>query len=328
MIREAELRHELPETSANGVAVSVPIALIDPHPQQPRQHFDEAELQALADSMKVDDLLQRPIVRAMPNGRYQLVAGERRCRAAKLAGWANMPVIVRELSDLESFKLLGTENLLRKDWGTMETARYVATLCQPVNEGGIGMTHEQVGIMFGKSISWAAGHHRLLRLPEHWQERVAVGDVMYTQALKLLPYVEKKSIMAAIENDYKKSPWAWVTEEDFKRNVELVAASPKQARRPQVLRVPTAETSAPKGPGGRPPLTAVEKLTNASAKAAESPLPEMKAPATRVSTRVVCRVLKPYMGNRDMLIAIRDTCDQLLKEFHDAGVEAGEAVTL
>ena len=134
---------------------------IDPNPQQPRRIFDEETLAALADSIREVGVLQPVIVRASEDGRYELVAGERRCRAARLAGLADIPAIIRESGD-EATSLTHAliENIQRDDLGPLEEAAAYRQLIDDFD-----MTHEQVAVGVGKSRSAITNTLRLLQLP-------------------------------------------------------------------------------------------------------------------------------------------------------------------
>ena len=124
----------------------LPVELIAPNPQQPRRRFDEASLQALADSMRDSGVLQPVLVRPRPGGRYELVAGERRWRAAKLAGLKKIPALVRAREDSASLELALVENMVREDLNPIEEARACAALVEELS-----LTREEVGRRIGRS---------------------------------------------------------------------------------------------------------------------------------------------------------------------------------
>jgi ParB family transcriptional regulator, chromosome partitioning protein len=139
----------------------IPLELIRPNPSQPRRHFDEPALLALADSIRARGVLQPVVVRPLPGGRYELVAGERRLRAAGIAELAKIPAIVRETDDSERLELALIENMVRADLNPVEEARACATL---VDDLGIGK--EEVARRVGRSRAAVSNLIRMLDLPD------------------------------------------------------------------------------------------------------------------------------------------------------------------
>ena len=139
----------------------IPIELIRPNPSQPRRHFDEPSLLALADSIRARGVLQPVVVRPLAGGRYELVAGERRLRAAGLAELETIPAIVRETDDAERLELALIENMARADLNPVEEARACATLVDD-----LGMSKEEVARRVGRSRVAVANLIRMLDLPD------------------------------------------------------------------------------------------------------------------------------------------------------------------
>jgi ParB family chromosome partitioning protein len=139
----------------------LPVDLITPNPQQPRRSFDEEPLVALADSLKQRGVLQPVLVRPLPGGTYELIAGERRWRAARLAGLESVPAMVRPHDDAESLELALIENMAREDLNPLEEARAVAALVEE-----LGLTREDVGRRVGRSRVAISNLLRLLELPD------------------------------------------------------------------------------------------------------------------------------------------------------------------
>jgi ParB family chromosome partitioning protein len=139
----------------------VPVELISPNPRQPRRAFDEESLVALADSLRERGVLQPVLVRPQPGGRYELIAGERRWRAAQLAGLDAIPAVVRPHEDAETLELALIENMAREDLNPVEEARACALL---VDE--LGLTREDVGRRVGRSRVAVSNLMRLLDLPD------------------------------------------------------------------------------------------------------------------------------------------------------------------
>ncbi len=137
------------------------VELIAPNPSQPRRHFDEAALSALATSLIERGVLQPVLVRPLAGGRYELIAGERRWRAAQIAGLPQIPAIVRHHDDAASLELAVIENMAREDLNPVEEARACAAL---VDE--LGLTREDVGRRVGRSRVAVSNLIRLLDLPD------------------------------------------------------------------------------------------------------------------------------------------------------------------
>lgn len=132
-----------------------------PNPRQPRADFDEAALVALADSLRERGVLQPVLVRPLPGGTYELIAGERRWRAARLAGFATVPAVVRAEDDATSLELALIENMVREDLNPVEEARACALLVEE-----LGLTREAVGRRVGRSRVAVSNLLRLLELPD------------------------------------------------------------------------------------------------------------------------------------------------------------------
>ena len=137
------------------------VELIAPNPEQPRKRFDADALQALADSIQERGVLQPVLVRPRPGGTYELVAGERRWRAAQLAGLEQMPALVQERDDAASLELALVENMAREDLSPVEEARAVAALVEE-----LGLTREEVGRRVGRSRVAISNLLRILDLPD------------------------------------------------------------------------------------------------------------------------------------------------------------------
>lgn len=167
------------ETAATGLE-QVSIELIEPSPYQPRRAFPQESLKELADSIRASGLVQ-PILLRRANGRYQLVAGERRWRAARLAGLDAIPAIVRDLGDKETLELALTENLLREDLNSLEVARAFSALQEK-----FGLSHEEIADRLGVNRSTVTNTLRLLRLPPAIQDMIANNEISAGHARALL----------------------------------------------------------------------------------------------------------------------------------------------
>jgi ParB family chromosome partitioning protein len=175
-----EVAHEAP-VSGGGAVQTLPVASIEPHPEQPRRHFDEEALGELAESIRLRGLIQPIVVR--PNGhRYQIVAGERRWRAAQKAQLHEVPVIVREFDDGETLEVALIENVQRQDLNAIEEAEGYKRLIDEY-----GHTQEVLGKLVHKSRSHVANLLRLLDLPERVRAYVATGELSMGHARALVP---------------------------------------------------------------------------------------------------------------------------------------------
>ncbi len=146
------------------------VELISPNPKQPRRRFDQESLQALAGSLGERGVLQPVLVRPRPGGGYELVAGERRWRAARIAGLQSIPAIVREHEDAHALEAALVENMAREDLNPIEEARACAALVEE-----LGLTREDVGRRVGRSRVAVSNLVRLLDLPDEAIELVQAG---------------------------------------------------------------------------------------------------------------------------------------------------------
>src|SRR4051812_16369494 len=148
----------------------VPLELIKPNPRQPRGEFDEGALVALADSLRERGVLQPILVRPLHGGTYELIAGERRWRAAQIAELETVPALVRPHDDAESLELALIENMAREDLNPVEEARACALLVEE-----LGLTREDVGRRVGRSRVAVSNLMRLLDLPDEALEYLQAG---------------------------------------------------------------------------------------------------------------------------------------------------------
>jgi len=164
---------------AEGLA-SLPVAAIEPHPDQPRRHFDDAALDELAESIAKRGVIQPVIVRRLGEGRYQLVAGERRWRAAQKAQLHEIPALIRDLEERDVMALALIENIQREDLNPVEEARAYRRLGELDD-----LSQAAIATMVGKSRSHVANMQRLLSLPEPVLDHLAAGrlDMGHARAL-------------------------------------------------------------------------------------------------------------------------------------------------
>jgi ParB family chromosome partitioning protein len=166
-----------PPTAENGTAREselreIPVDLISPNPRQPRRDLDESALLALADSLRERGVLQPVLLRPVPGGTYELVAGERRWRAAQLAEFDTIPALVRPHDDAQSLELALIENMAREDLNPIEEARACALLVEE-----LGLTREEIGRRIGRSRVAVSNLLRLLDLPDEALDMLARGDL-------------------------------------------------------------------------------------------------------------------------------------------------------
>ena len=173
----------LPSGHETGLAM-LPVALIEPHPDQPRRHFDEDALEELARSIATRGVIQPVVVRPLGDGRYQLVAGERRWRASQRARIHEIPAIVRQLDDREVTALALIENLQREDLNPVEEARAYQRLSEQD-----GLTQQEIATFVDKSRSHVANLMRLLGLPAEVLDMVErdLLSMGHARALAVLP---------------------------------------------------------------------------------------------------------------------------------------------
>jgi ParB family chromosome partitioning protein len=151
---------------------ALPVELIAPNPRQPRRTFDEAALEGLAASLRERGVLQPVLVRPVAGGTYELVAGERRWRAAVLAGLESIPALVRDRDDAEALETALIENMAREDLNPVEEARACAALVEE-----LGLTRETVGLRVGRSRVAVSNLLRLLDLPDEALDLLERGDL-------------------------------------------------------------------------------------------------------------------------------------------------------
>ena len=172
----------------------LPIYKVEPNPDQPRQDFDEEEMQALADSITVPGIIQPLTVREMPNGYYQIIAGERRWRAARMANLSDVPAVIIEADDKKAMELALIENLQRQDLNPLEEALGYQTL---MNE--YGLTQEEAAGRVGKSRPAVANALRLLGLCPEVQDRIRKGELSAGHARAILQLKSEKKQQEAAQ---------------------------------------------------------------------------------------------------------------------------------
>ena len=173
---------------------------IDPNPFQTRSHVTGEQLAELAASITANGVVQPVLVRPLANGRFQLIAGERRWRASEMAGKTTIPAILRQVSDEQAMEITIVENLQRADLNPMEQARAFERLAREFH-----MTQEQMAQRTGKDRATVANFLRLLKLPATVQARVESGDLSFGHARTLLAFDHAEEIERAAQRIAKLS---------------------------------------------------------------------------------------------------------------------------
>lgn len=211
-------------TALHGQAVrDIPVTEIDPNPYQTRNHFDEQSLNELAASILVNGVVQ-PIVVRPNNGRFQLVAGERRWRAVKQIGREFIPAIIKQISNEQAMEMTIVENLQREGLNPMEEARAFDRLSREFN-----LTQEQMSQRTGRERASIANLVRLLRLPESVQQSIEKGELSAGHAKTLLMLDAPDAILSAAQRIRSASLSVRQTEELIHRMLAPQDVAPKDA---------------------------------------------------------------------------------------------------
>ena len=205
------------------------ISLIDPKGDQPRKFFDKASLEELAASIKENGLLQPILVREYGEGRYQIIAGERRYRASRLAGLSEIPSIILDKSDADTAQIALIENIQREDLNPIEEAMAYRSL-----QNEYGMTQEILSFKVGKSRSAIANSMRLLDLPEEILNMVAVKELSAGHARTLLGVKDRDNMLVLAQ---------YASEQDW--SVRQLEEAVKQANKPKKEVVKEEEEAIP-----------------------------------------------------------------------------------
>lgn len=219
---------EAPDDGEHPELRDLPIELIVPNPNQPRRRFDEGALVALADSLRERGVLQPILVRPLPGGTYELIAGERRWRAAKLAGFEVVPALVRPQDDVRSLELALIENMAREDLNPVEEARACSVLVEE-----LGLKREDVGRRVGRSRVAVSNLLRLLELPDEAVELLESGDLTEGHGRALL--------LARDHDDRRRLARAAASEGWSVRETEARARAAGESRSRRSIRVRRAE---------------------------------------------------------------------------------------
>ena len=204
--------------------VTLPLDEIIPNKEQPRKQFDEEALADLSASIAQHGVLQPLLVRPMPDGSYQLVAGERRWRASRMAGLTEVPVVVRDMDEQESAELALIENLQREDLNPMEEAIGYRTLME-----SYGMTQEQTAQVVNKSRPAVANALRLLQLPEEVADLVAGGKLAAGHARTVLAFEGAEAQIAAANAAVERG----LSVRELERMAKAAKAKPRAPKEPK-----------------------------------------------------------------------------------------------
>lgn len=185
---------QTPVEAEGGRPREISLEQIDPNPFQTRSHIDGEQLAELSASISANGVVQPILVRPLQNGRFQLIAGERRWRASQKAGKKTIPAILRQVSDEQAMEITIVENLQRADLNPMEQARAFERLSREFH-----MTQEQMATRTGKDRATVSNFLRLLRLPQSVQTRVETGDLTFGHARALLAFEHAEEMEKAAQ---------------------------------------------------------------------------------------------------------------------------------
>jgi ParB family chromosome partitioning protein len=205
----------------------LPIDLIAPNPSQPRRTFDDETLLALAGSIRARGVLQPVLVRPVPGGSFELIAGERRWRAARIAELETIPAIVRRHDDAESLEMALIENMAREDLNPVEEARACAALVEELS-----LTREEIGLRVGRSRVAVSNLIRLLDLPDEALELLEQGQLTEGHGRALL-LAQEQGDRRALARSAVDGKWSVRELEALARNAGAPAAGGRRPSRPR-----------------------------------------------------------------------------------------------
>ncbi|HET7510197.1 MAG TPA: ParB/RepB/Spo0J family partition protein [Solirubrobacterales bacterium] len=215
----------LPETEVDtaGELRELPVSLIKPNPSQPRTNFDEEALAALAASIEASGVVQPLLVRPLPDGSYELVAGERRWRAAQQAGLDKVPAVVRDQAEAERLQAALIENMVREDLNPVEEAKACAALVED-----LGLTKEELARRVGRSRPAVSNLIRLLELPDEALVLLESGDLSEGHGKALLG-APGNDVRRRLARDAARGGWSVRETEERVRLAGQPKARPRRA---------------------------------------------------------------------------------------------------
>jgi ParB family transcriptional regulator, chromosome partitioning protein len=202
----------------------VPVELIDPNPRQPRREFDEEALVALSESIRARGILQPVVVRPLAGGRYELIAGERRLRAARLAELDAIPAVVRQTEDWERLDLALAENMARVDLNPVEEARACSMLVDD-----LGLSKAEVGRRVGKSRVAVSNLVRLLELPDEVLDAIEAGGLSEAHGRAILTCKDHQD-RKRLGREAREQGWSVRETERRAREAEAGGPAPRPSR--------------------------------------------------------------------------------------------------
>lgn len=217
----------LPESAAEdaGELIELPVELIKPNPDQPRTQFDPEALAALAASIESSGIVQPLLVRPLHDGSYELVAGERRWRAAQQAGLAKVPAIVRDQAEAERLQAALIENMVREDLSPVEEARACAALIED-----LGLSKEDLARRVGRSRPAVSNLIRLLELPDEVLEQLESGDLSEGHGKALLG-AKGNDVRRRLGRDAARAGWSV---RETENRVRLAGQPKARPRKPTI----------------------------------------------------------------------------------------------
>lgn len=221
----------MPTSHVAGNPQEVLIDSIDANPYQTRRRINETALEELAESIRASGVVQPVVLRPGPNGRFQLVAGERRWQASRLAGKTTIPAVIRQISNEQAMEITIIENLQREDLNPIEQAKAFERLSRE-----FGLTQEQIAARTGKDRASIANFIRLLKLPEALQDALETGVLSFGHGKVLLALASfPEHIERAAREVIEKQLSVRQTEELVGKLLNPQAAEPKHAKPPRLL---------------------------------------------------------------------------------------------
>lgn len=188
-VQAQPIERERASNKVNAGVVELKISLVEPNREQPRKQFNEEKLAILSESIRIHGVVQPILVKERENGYYMIIAGERRWRAAKMAGLKTIPAVIKNMEEQKIMEVALVENLQREDLNPIDTANGYRFLAEKFN-----MTQEEISARVGKSRSAIANTLRLLTLPEEVQERLFDGSLSEGHARALIGVSQNEAL--------------------------------------------------------------------------------------------------------------------------------------